>query len=220
MKPSLIERARAGTLPGRMSAWEVATLAAFDTAPETLSDDMRWERAKFGHLGRDPVREKWERRIEDACRRGELPFFRDSPAEPRFIERAAFRAWLLDQGIEPSEHVRAWLRPLERVGTVLREGSAPHLSAPDTTRRRSDDIQIEIDDAVRGLKERGEPVTAVRVMALLKDRAGRPDSCIDASVPEGVTWTRGSTGAVEELNTKALHKRIKRPVKVTPSPRR
>ena len=124
-EPSLIDRARAGTLPDCLAARELATLAAFDTDPETLPDDVRWEREKFGHLGRDPVREGWERRIEYACHSRALAFSQAVPEAPFFIERAAFRAWLSDRGIEPGEHIRAWLRPLEQAEAAHQEDAAP-----------------------------------------------------------------------------------------------
>lgn len=46
------------------------------------------------------------------------------------IERAAFREFLAAQGIEPSEHIRAWLRPLEQAdaasaAAVAKRGRKP-----------------------------------------------------------------------------------------------
>ena len=40
------------------------------------------------------------------------------------IERAAFREFLAAQGIEPSEHIRAWLRPLEQAEAAHQEEAA------------------------------------------------------------------------------------------------
>lgn len=77
-------------------------------------------------------------------------------------------------------------------------------------RIRHDDIQIEIDDAKVNVKQRGEHVTPAKVMALLRARAGRPDSCIYDTAPNGVLWTRGSSGEPEKLTMEALKKRISR----------
>lgn len=83
-------------------------------------------------------------------------------------------------------------------------------------RTRRDDIQIEIDDVIKDLKAGGEDIAAPKVMEILRKRAGRPDSCVNAQTPDGLTWTRRSLGRVEELTTKALHKRIRRRRKVPP----
>lgn len=77
-------------------------------------------------------------------------------------------------------------------------------------RTRHDDIQIEIDDVRAGLEQQGEHVTPAKVMALLRARAGRPDSCIYDTAPNGVLWTRGSSGEPEKLTMEALKKRISR----------
>jgi hypothetical protein len=77
-------------------------------------------------------------------------------------------------------------------------------------RTRHDDIQIEIDDVKAGLEQRGEPVTPAKVMALLKARAGRPDSCISEAFERGVIWTRGTSGAPEKLTADNLKGRLLR----------
>lgn len=91
--------------------------------------------------------------------------------------------------------------------------STPAPNKPATgvsARTRHDDIQIEIDDVRAGLEQRGEPATPAKVMAMLKARAGRPDSCISETAPDGVIWIRGSSGEPEKLTTEALKKRIDR----------
>ena len=187
-EPSLIDRARAGTLP----------------------DDVRWEREKFGHLGRDPVREGWERRIEYACHSRALAFSQAVPEAPFFIERAAFRAWLSDRGIEPGEHIRAWLRPLEHAEEVHQEEEHDAQSRHPAEQARSDDIRIEIDVVVDQLEKKRERVTAASVMRLLRGRAGTKGSCITDTSPDGVLWERGSSGEVEKLTMEALKKRLDR----------
>ncbi|AVR89772.1 hypothetical protein Tharo_2891 [Thauera aromatica K172] len=44
------------------------------------------------------------------------------------IERAAFRDFLAAQGIEPSEHIRAWLRPLEQAEARQKEAEPASLT--------------------------------------------------------------------------------------------
>lgn len=212
MQPrELLDRARAGTLPDRLPVWGLATLFAHDTDPETLPDDVRWEREKYGHLGRDPVREGWERRIEYACHSGELPIFQAHTGAPFFIERAAFRAWLSDQSIEPGEHVRSWLRPLEHAEEVHQEEEHDAQSRHPAEQARSDDIRIEIDVVVDQLEKKGERVTAASVMRLLRGRAGTKGSCITDTSPDGVLWERGSSGEVEKLTMEALKKLLPAP---------
>jgi hypothetical protein len=80
-------------------------------------------------------------------------------------------------------------------------------------RARSDDMAIELSCVIAGLEQQGEHVTPAKVMALLRARAGRPDSCIYDTAPNGVLWTRGSSGEPEKLTMEALKKRISRPRK-------
>jgi hypothetical protein len=77
-------------------------------------------------------------------------------------------------------------------------------------RTRHDDLQIESDDVKAGLEQRGERVTPATVMALLKARAGRPDSCISEAFERGVIWTRGTSGAPEKLTADNLKGRLLR----------
>src|SRR5690606_31998220 len=98
------------------------------------------------------------------------------------------------------------------------EATAPSAAPAVTTepatggsaRTRHDDIQIEIDDVRAGLEQRGEPATPAKVMAMLKARAGRPDSCISETAPDGVIWTRGSSGEPEKLTADNLKSRLNR----------
>lgn len=71
-------------------------------------------------------------------------------------------------------------------------------------------MQIEIDDVKAGLEQRGEPATPAKVMAMLKARAGRPDSCISEAFDKGVIWTRGTSGAPERLTNENLKSRLNR----------
>lgn len=87
-------------------------------------------------------------------------------------------------------------------------------------RARRDDLQIEIEDVAAQIEALGEKPTAPKIMEMLRAKAGRPDSCIEAATPDGIMWTRRSTGKVEELTQRALHKRLTRPAKVTLSPLR
>ncbi|MBC9070948.1 hypothetical protein IAI53_03135 [Thauera sp. CAU 1555] len=80
----------------------------------------------------------------------------------------------------------------------------------DSARTRHDDIQIEIDDVRAGLEQQGEPAKPAKVMALLRERAGKPDSCISEPAPDGVIWIRGTTGKPAKLTMEALTKRIDR----------
>ena len=88
---------------------------------------------------------------------------------------------------------------------------APNMPATGgSARTRHDDIQIEIDDVRAGLEQQGEPETPARVMARLRERAGKPDSCISERAPDGVIWIRGTTGKPAKLTMEALTKRIER----------
>lgn len=88
---------------------------------------------------------------------------------------------------------------------------APNMPATGgNARTRHDDIQIEIDDVRADLEQRGEPATLAKVMALLKARAGRQDSCISETAPDGVIWIRGSSGAPEKLTADNLKSRLNR----------
>lgn len=93
-------------------------------------------------------------------------------------------------------------------------GAAPAVTtepaAGGNARTRHDDIQIEIDDVKAALEQRGEPVTPAKVMAMLKARAGRPDSCISEAFERGVIWTRGTSGAPERLTNENLKSRLSR----------
>ncbi len=91
--------------------------------------------------------------------------------------------------------------------------STPAPNKPATggsARTRHDDIQIEIDDVRAGLEQQGEPATPAKVMAMLKARAGRPDSCISEAFERGVIWTRGTSGAPERLTNESLKSRLNR----------
>lgn len=88
---------------------------------------------------------------------------------------------------------------------------APNMPARGgSARTRHDDIQIEIDDVRAGLEQQGEPATPAKVMAMLKARAGRSDSCISETAPDGVIWTRGSSGEPEKLSADNLKSRLSR----------
>ena len=91
--------------------------------------------------------------------------------------------------------------------------STPAPNKPATggsARTRHDDIQIEIDDVRAGLEQQGEPATPAKVMAMLKARAGRSDSCISEAFERGVIWTRGTSGAPERLTNESLKSRLNR----------
>jgi len=116
------------------------------------------------------------------------------------ITTAAFNQWRAANAPPPSQANQGEAAP----NKPATGGSA---------RTRHDDIQIEIDDVRAGLEQRGEPVTPAKVMAMLKARAGRPDSCISETAPDGVIWIRGSSGKPAKLTMEALRQRIGRPRK-------
>lgn len=113
------------------------------------------------------------------------------------------------------ERVRAELqRPHELSELVPTEAkpdqgqAAPAESQGSRQRQRHDDLALELERILASLRKQGKSTAPHAVMDALKERAGRPDSCIAASVPEGVAWTRG-TGKVETLNVRALARRLK-----------
>jgi len=93
-------------------------------------------------------------------------------------------------------------------GEAAPAADRPTSSAPE--RSRIDSIQIEIDDVIAGLEQRGEPATPAKVMARLRERAGKLDSCISECAPDGVIWIRGTTGKPAKLTMEALKQRISR----------
>lgn len=98
-------------------------------------------------------------------------------------------------------------------GVILSEAMYPEehgMAGSDSLRTRHDDIQIEIDDIVAGLKRRKGLVNPAAVMRALRDRGGRADSCVSESAPDGVIWKRGSTGVPEKLTMAALKGRLDR----------
>lgn len=95
------------------------------------------------------------------------------------------------------------------------QGNSPVSAIDGSGRSRHDDIQIEVDDVVAQIKAIGERATASMVMVALKARAGRRDSCITQAAPDGVIWTRGSSGKTEKLTMEALKQRIRRAAKGT-----
>ena len=81
--------------------------------------------------------------------------------------------------------------------------------AAPARRQRHDDLALELERILAGLRKQGKS-TARDVMDALKKQAGRPDSCIAASIPEGISWTNVRTGDVKVLTMKALQARLKR----------
>lgn len=75
---------------------------------------------------------------------------------------------------------------------------------------RQDDMAIEIEDVVIEMEKGGRKVSSASVMASLKARAGRPESCITEAISEGVIWVRGSSNQPEKLTTANLRDRLKR----------
>lgn len=113
------------------------------------------------------------------------------------------------------ERVRAEIqRPHELSELVPTEAkpdqgqAAPAEPQGSRQRQRHDDLALELERILASLRKQGKSTAPHAVMDALKERAGRPDSCIAASVPEGVAWTRG-TGKVETLNVRALARRLK-----------
>lgn len=100
----------------------------------------------------------------------------------------------------------AGAEPTPAPAVEAHEGKPPKPST--VTRQRHDDLALELERLLAHLRREGKDTSTHAVMDVLRARAGKPDSCIAASVPEGVTWTRGM-GTVETLNTRALAKRIK-----------
>ncbi|MDI3514018.1 MAG: hypothetical protein PWP40_1247 [Rhodocyclaceae bacterium] len=98
-------------------------------------------------------------------------------------------------------------------GTAAPAADRPASSA--STRSRFDTIQVEIDDVVAALEGEGKSATPAKVMARLRERAGKPDSCIYDTAADGVLWTRGSSGEQTKLTMQALKKRISRDAKGT-----
>lgn len=113
------------------------------------------------------------------------------------ITTAAFNQWRAANAPPPSQ---------------ANQGEAAPAMEADM-RARSDDMAIELSCVIAGLEQRGEPVTPAKVMAMLKARAGRPDSCISETAPDGVIWIRGSSGKPAKLTMEALKQRIGRPRK-------
>lgn len=97
----------------------------------------------------------------------------------------------------------------EEAGTAVDEPQQDDGASP-VERIRADEIGIEIDDAIAALEKAGKRVTATTVMALLKAKAGRSDSCVIEVAADGVVWIRGTTGKPEKLTMEALKKRIGR----------
>ena len=107
------------------------------------------------------------------------------------------------------ERIRAELHgPHELSGLVPTEAKPDQGQAAQACRQRHDDLALELERILASLRKQGKSTAPHAVMDALKERAGRPDSCIAASVPEGVAWTRG-TGKVETLNVRALARRLK-----------
>lgn len=80
--------------------------------------------------------------------------------------------------------------------------------AAPAKRQRHDYLALELERILADLRKQDKSTATHAVMAALKERAGRPESCIAASVPEGVIWTR-ETGKDETLNVRALARRLK-----------
>lgn len=68
------------------------------------------------------------------------------------VTRAAFRDWLARQGEEPSEHIRAWLRPLEHA-EAYQEDAAPNKAKRET---QADRVERWLKECERRAAERGE----------------------------------------------------------------
>ena len=82
--------------------------------------------------------------------------------------------------------------------------------AAPANRKRHDDLALELERLLADLRKQGKSTAPHAVMDALKERAGRPISCIAASVPEGVSWMNGRTGDVKVLTQKALQGRLGR----------
>lgn len=79
----------------------------------------------------------------------------ERPVNFHVITRAAFRDFLAAQGIEPSEHIRAWLRPLEQA-----EEAAPAKRKRET---QADRVAHWITGCERRAAELGEPFDRERM---------------------------------------------------------
>lgn len=146
-----------------------------------------------------------------------------TPRIPQSLEDAVFEGMPMGKAepdadveaarIEAALHSEELTKARQRQGATHTTPTArpPRASA----RTRHDDMTIEIDDVIVSLERRGECVTPAKVMSLLKERAGRADSCISGCAPDGVLWTRSTTGANEKLTMGALTKRLRRRANAT-----
>src|SRR5690606_29300132 len=74
--------------------------------------------------------------------------------------------------------------------------------------RMGDSLTPEIETACRAL---GEHVSPGAVMAILRDRAGKPGSCILAVADDGIVWNKaGAKDPSGKLSMASLGKRLRR----------
>lgn len=169
--------------------------------------------------------------IRHAVRDGDLKIFdpflgrersfreSDSPALDRGrikVLPSSINVWLRSIGMAPmpaaEQPPRADPKPAPGLGAVEVSSEPPEQEAASAPadRQRRDDIQIEIDDIVAELERQAKRVTPAEVMAVLRGRAGRQDSCVTEIAGEGVLWRRGSNGKQEKLSFVALKGRLRR----------
>lgn len=128
-------------------------------------------------------------------------------AEAAKAEVARIETELGGEGHPEEDAGPAGAEPTPAPAVEAHEGKPP--KSRTVTRQRHDDLALELERVLALLRKEGRGTSPHAVMDVLRAHAGRPESCIAASVPEGVTWTRGM-GKVEVLTTQALAKRIKR----------
>ncbi len=113
----------------------------------------------------------------------------------RAIEDTAVFEWADEQAAEPPQSP-----------TVT-----THALAADQA-QKADDLADEIDLIASQMEAADRKVTAATVMAVLMERAGRPDTCVKEALKDerAVKWERGSSGDYEYLSMPALKARIAR----------
>ncbi|KAB2968137.1 hypothetical protein [Zoogloea sp.] len=127
---------------------------------------------------------------------------------------ANFCRWALPPEFPKPEPVLTRVDTESAPGRVAMEASSEtpeqEMAPVQKGRQRHDDIQIEIDDVIAELKKRDEKPTPAKVMALLKERAGRANSCISEAFNGGVLWIRGNNGNPERMTYSMLKSRMYR----------
>jgi hypothetical protein len=87
--------------------------------------------------------------------------------------------------------------------TIRKDDDQPPGKMPAPKQQRQDALAVELDEILKGAEKR----TPAFIMAKLKERIGKPHTCITANVGDGLQWERNQ-GKVETLTIGALGERI------------